>query len=60
VVRKETCPVCKGNKVVSIERSDGRADWRTCQGCNGTGFQVRVVHGAGLPFTPGTYGPVRG
>jgi len=43
MVRKETCPVCKGNKFVEIERKPGTKDWRPCQGCNGAGYQVRVT-----------------
>ena len=50
MVKKETCPVCKGNKVVSVERQDGTKDWRQCQGCNGSGYQVRIVPGAGMPL----------
>ncbi len=49
MVRKETCPVCKGNKMVAVERRPGTPEWRHCPGCNGSGYQVRVVHGAGLP-----------
>lgn len=47
MVKKETCPVCKGNKVVSIERRPGAHEWKPCPGCNGTGFQVRIMSGAG-------------
>jgi DnaJ-class molecular chaperone len=47
MVKKESCPVCKGNKVVSIERTPGVSEWRSCPGCNGTGFQVRIAHSGG-------------
>ncbi len=47
MVKKETCPVCKGNKVVEVEPRPGSKDWRPCHGCNGAGYQVRVVHGLG-------------
>ena len=50
VVKKETCPVCKGNKVVSVERQSGAKEWRPCHGCNGTGYTVRLVPGTGLPL----------
>jgi DnaJ-class molecular chaperone len=50
MVRKETCPVCKGNKVVSIERRPGACEWKSCPGCNGTGFQVRILAGASGPL----------
>lgn len=46
MVRKETCPVCKGNKVIEVEPRPGSKDWRTCNGCNGSGYQVRMVHGS--------------
>jgi DnaJ-class molecular chaperone len=49
VVKKETCPVCKGNKVVAIEKREGSKNWRQCNGCNGAGYQVRVIHNAGFP-----------
>jgi DnaJ-class molecular chaperone len=49
MVRKETCPVCKGNKVIAVEFRRDATEWRSCNGCNGTGYQVRIVHGAGLP-----------
>lgn len=44
MVKKETCPVCKGNKFVAIERKPGAKDWKPCHGCNGIGYQVRVMH----------------
>lgn len=47
MVKKETCPVCKGNKVVATAPSVGASNWRTCNGCNGTGYQIRLVHGTG-------------
>lgn len=43
MVKKETCPVCKGNKVVRIVASTGDAKHRTCPGCNGSGYQVKVA-----------------
>ncbi|MDI6900604.1 MAG: hypothetical protein QMC79_02790 [Anaerosomatales bacterium] len=42
MVKKETCPVCKGNKVVSVGRSDGRSTYRSCPGCNGNGYKVGI------------------
>ncbi len=49
MVRKETCPVCKGNKVVSVTVSTtgtngtaGTSQHRTCPGCNGAGYQVKT------------------
>lgn len=49
MVNKVTCPVCKGNKFVQVERKPGTKDWRPCQGCNGAGYQVRVVHSGNCP-----------
>jgi DnaJ-class molecular chaperone len=45
VVMKETCPVCKGNKYVAIERKTGSKDWRPCHGCNGSGYRIKVSTG---------------
>jgi len=42
MVRKETCPVCKGNKVVRVTASTGTASHRPCPGCNGMGYQVKM------------------
>ena len=56
MVRKETCPMCKGNKVVAVERTSGSKDWRPCNGCNGAGYRVQVVHGSGCSTgLPGRY-----
>lgn len=49
MVRKETCPVCRGNKVISVESRAGAGNWRPCHGCNGAGYRVRVTPGGGLP-----------
>jgi DnaJ-class molecular chaperone len=48
MVRKETCPVCKGNRVISVEPRPGAKEWRQCMGCNGTGYLVRIAPGRGL------------
>lgn len=47
VVKKETCPACKGNKVVATESRSGTRDWRTCSECHGSGYHIKVVHGIG-------------
>lgn len=52
MVKKETCPVCKGNKVVDVEPRPGEKKWRSCPGCNGSGYKVRLVHAADLPLRP--------
>jgi DnaJ-class molecular chaperone len=44
MLKKETCPVCKGNKIVAVEQHRGAAkQWRTCYDCKGSGYHVRVV-----------------
>ena len=49
MVHKEACPVCKGNRVITVETRPGVKDWRPCKGCNGTGYLVRIAPGCGLP-----------
>lgn len=43
MVRKETCPHCRGNKVISVTTSDGRNKNTACPTCGGNGYQVRVT-----------------
>jgi len=43
MVKKEICPVCKGNKVVAVDGEKGKTH-RSCPGCNGAGYKVSVVH----------------
>lgn len=47
MVRKETCPACRGNRVITVEPQPGIKEWRPCNGCNGTGYLVRVSTGGG-------------
>jgi DnaJ-class molecular chaperone len=47
MVRKETCPVCKGNKYISITRPEGTPSYRQCPACNGCGYRIRITHAAG-------------
>lgn len=42
MVRKETCPACKGNKYIHVTTSDGRVKHAECPHCGGHGFNVRV------------------
>ena len=46
MIKKETCPHCRGNKYVSVSGSDGRRKTRKCPHCGGNGYRVRVVHAA--------------
>jgi len=43
VIRKETCPNCKGNRYVSIETSDGDSRANKCPHCDGNGYRIRVT-----------------
>ncbi len=47
MVKKETCPACKGNKVVAAEARNGTKDWHTCTECHGSGYHIKVVDGIG-------------
>jgi len=42
VIRKETCPNCKGNRYVSIETSGGDNKHAKCPHCDGNGYRIRV------------------
>lgn len=44
MVSRETCPHCKGNRYVSVEKSPkdtGR--WIKCPTCGGQGYKVRLT-----------------
>ncbi|GAB4277542.1 MAG: hypothetical protein Kow0056_09090 [Coriobacteriia bacterium] len=43
MVRRETCPNCKGNRYVRVERRPGDGEYRKCPSCNGTGYKVRLL-----------------
>lgn len=43
MVKKETCPKCKGNKYVTITRADGSSRHIKCPDCNGAGYKVRLI-----------------
>ena len=45
MVRKETCPDCKGNRFVKVDLPAGRTEFRKCASCHGNGFRVRIVRG---------------
>lgn len=45
MVKKETCPHCKGDKIVRVTASDGRMKMRACPECGGQGYKVKMVHG---------------
>ncbi len=44
MVRKETCPRCRGDKYVSVQTDTGRSKHLKCPECNGAGFKIQVVH----------------
>ena len=43
MVRKEKCPVCKGNKYIKVTLSSGRSESRRCSNCGGSGYKVRLT-----------------
>jgi len=44
MVRKETCPNCKGNRYLEVKAPTGKQAHVRCPHCGGTGYKVRVVH----------------
>jgi DnaJ-class molecular chaperone len=44
MVRKETCPRCKGNRWVKVAQAPGKEQNAKCPECGGQGFKIRVVH----------------
>lgn len=43
MVQKQTCPRCRGDRYVKIEKSEG-AKHVKCPECSGAGYKVQVVH----------------
>jgi len=43
VVRKETCPACKGNRWVTLKDQTGRDVNRKCPSCGGQGYKIRLA-----------------
>ena len=44
MVRKETCPSCKGNRWVTVRDAAGRDVHKKCPACGGQGFKLQVKH----------------
>ncbi len=44
MVRKETCPQCRGNKYISVTRPDAKEAWIKCPSCAGQGYKVRLAN----------------
>jgi hypothetical protein len=42
MVRKETCPACKGNRWMTIKDGAGRDIHRKCPVCGGQGYKIRL------------------
>lgn len=42
VVRKETCPNCKGNRYIEIAPTKGGKSLVRCPHCGGVGYCVRM------------------
>lgn len=43
MVRKQTCPHCKGDRYVKVLTKTGSVSHIRCPHCGGTGFQVTIV-----------------
>lgn len=44
MVRKETCPHCKGNRIISVTKSTGATGQVKCPSCSGQGYRVRLCN----------------
>lgn len=44
MVRKETCPHCKGNRYVEVKDTHGKPAHIRCPHCGGNGYKVRLSH----------------
>jgi len=45
MVRKETCPNCKGNRYIQVKAAPtGKQSHVRCPHCGGTGYKVRISH----------------
>lgn len=42
MVRKETCPHCRGNRYVTIANASGTRISSKCPHCSGNGYRVRT------------------
>ena len=43
MVRKETCPRCKGNRWVKVSAAAGKERTHKCPECGGQGYKIRMV-----------------
>ncbi len=43
MVRKQTCPRCRGDRYVKVDTSQGGKNQK-CPECGGNGYKVQVVH----------------
>jgi hypothetical protein len=43
MVRKETCPVCRGDRWLTVKDNTGKNIHRKCPGCGGQGFKVKLT-----------------
>jgi len=42
MIRKETCPACKGNRYITVQAAAGHNVHKKCPACGGNGFTVRL------------------
>jgi DnaJ-class molecular chaperone len=43
MVRKETCPECKGNRWVTVKDTAGANLHKKCPHCGGQGFKIKLT-----------------
>lgn len=43
MVRKETCPRCKGNRWVKVTPAPGKELHAKCPECGGQGYKIRLT-----------------
>jgi len=44
MVVKQTCPRCRGDRYVKVDKPPQGAKHLKCPECNGAGYKVQVVH----------------
>jgi predicted Zn finger-like uncharacterized protein len=44
MVRKEPCPLCKGNRYITVVKTAGNNGHVKCPNCGGQGYKVRIGH----------------
>lgn len=42
MVIKRSCPNCRGDRMLKVKLADGRAEYRKCPVCNGSGYTITL------------------